>query len=74
MKYKVWIELPEHNQKAHAELATNMLHRCGYNQSVKIWWNEKKQQYCLRTGGPGDFIELPDKGHWFDLELMAGGS
>lgn len=71
MKHKVWIELPNHDHETHAALATKMLHKLGFNESVDIWWNESKRLYCLTTNSSGEFLQLNDHGHWFDLDFIA---
>lgn len=76
MKYKheVWVELQnrsnEYNDGA-ATLATKMLHKLGYNESVKIEWSKRKDVYLLTINSAGEFLELPDGGHWFDLDFIA---
>lgn len=69
MKHKIWIELPEHDQEEHARLATIVLHKLGYNEAVKIDWTGER--YDLTLNEAGEFIELADNGHWFDLYFCA---
>ncbi len=67
-KYKVWLELPNENHQRNAFLATNMLHKLGYNKSVTI--KHVNDKYYLTLNSAGEFLELADNGHWFDLEFI----
>lgn len=68
---RVWIELeyPEDTIEGElrAKLASNMLQRLGYGIDRAIFWHEKKMRYCVTVDGDG-FLELQDKGHWFNLD------
>jgi len=76
-KRKVWIELESKGlftdeQRHEITVRGNvMLRKLGYNQSVVFWWNERKKCYCLTMNETEEFLELPDNGHWFDLNFIA---
>ncbi len=69
MKNKVWIELPNSNHEVNAGLATKMLHKLGYNESVSI--SATKGIYYLILNAAGEFLELANNGHWFDLDFIS---
>ncbi len=73
MSNKIWIELEagDTDRVANAELATRVLHKLGFNESVKFWWDENKNQYGLTINGAGEFLTLSDNGHWFNLDFAA---
>ena len=69
MKHKIWLELPLHDQKEHARLATKVLHKLGFNEHVKI--EHSGRGYYLTLNEAGEFLELEDNGHWFDLDFVS---
>jgi len=75
---RIWIELtlPKYNDperetiaKKQAALATNMIRRLGSDGS-EFFWNEHKSCYCLADSS-GTYVELSDKGHWFNLDFFG---
>jgi hypothetical protein len=74
---KVWIELQvssdQEENKARAKLAHNMLKKLGIKSGTYdiIWWHERKQVYCVTTSEAGTFMEMGDKGHWFNLDYLG---
>lgn len=72
---RVWIELDRPVDKAdgdkRAQLATNILRRCGDPYS-KFWWNERRGLYCITIDSGGSYKECIDNGHWFNLEYLGG--
>lgn len=78
-KTRVWIELPKmagasvERQTDIAVKGTVMLHKLGFNEHVAFWWNGRKNVLCLTLNEAEEFMELPDNGHWFNLNFIATG-
>ena len=82
MANSVWIELKKApaaggnkgrseavaNNKTRAALATNMIRRLG-SQSEFTFSEEKWVYLFVREGG--EFSELSENGHWFNLEFFG---
>lgn len=73
---RVWIELDKPKDKEHAEkqcrLANNMLKRLCVkpeDMTSKFFYSEHSRTYCF--GGDYGYIELPDHGHWFNLDSLG---
>jgi hypothetical protein len=72
--HRVWIEIEtpsdidEGNKRA--ALVSAMLEKLGA-PAASIWWHNAKGVYCITIDGSGAFLEMSDRGHWFDLEEVA---
>ena len=75
---KVWIELktgsPEENE-TRASLMTTMLARLHDEDdrklSPEIKWSEHHDCYIKIDKPCGSYLELVDKGHWFNLDYFG---
>lgn len=72
----VWIELErgddEYNECC-ALKATQMIRRLGIEHDY-FKWNQSRQQYeyLMGAGGNHGYLELPEDGHMFNLDFLAG--
>jgi hypothetical protein len=74
--HRIWIELVRPQSAEHAnhvcELANNMLKRLfSPDTTFAFWWNDSKGCYCLTKDEAGGFLELADRGHWFNLDYVG---
>jgi hypothetical protein len=77
MTNRIWIELekPENDEHAHeqCQLANKMLKRLGL-EVMEFWWGYggKSITYNLTLNDSGMYLVCADKGHWFNLDKLAG--
>ena len=73
MTNRIWIELakPENDEHAHeqCQLANKMLKRLGL-EVMEFWWGYGT--YNITLNDSGMFCKCPDRGHWFNLNKLAG--
>lgn len=78
-KNLVWIELPAPASKEDGEeqcrLANNMLERLTSKEDVAnnsfFYMENKSGRFTLCLGGPYGYVELPDRGQWFNLDYLG---
>ena len=84
MNNRIWIELDKGSDDLSDEallsfrseqcrLANIMLKRLGF-EDMEFFVSDKKpnHRYCLIIDSAGQFLELTDRGHWFDLDFIGG--
>ena len=77
MTSRIWIELDKPTSLEHGEeqckLANKMLERLGVDK-MKFWigLGPGKMVYNITLNDSGMFAECPDRGHWFNLNRLAG--
>lgn len=75
---RIWIELDkptgaEHGQ-LQCELANALLDRLsppGKPSTARFWYSDRKARYNLTVDEAGGFLELADRGHWFNLDKLS---
>lgn len=71
MQNKIWIELDKPKDKLHAieqcRLANLMLVRLGVKYG-EFFVSERGYCFGSNTG----YLDLPDRGHWFNLDFLSG--
>ncbi len=73
----VWIELERHESNGANEIAafraTKMLRRLGIEHNSFHWSVPCQQyQYLMGENGNGGYYDLPEDGHMFNLDYLAG--
>lgn len=78
MANRIWIELDKPTNKAHAEeqcrLANNMLKRLKgspNDDTGEFFYTEHKGRKRYAFGGPMGYVDLPDNGHWLNLDYLG---
>jgi hypothetical protein len=75
MTSRIWIELDKQESLEHGEeqckLANKMLKRLGV-ESMEFWIDPIKLKYNITLNDSGMFAECSDRGHWFNLNHLAG--
>ena len=71
----VWIELERtddaETNRYNAVLATQMLRKLGVTIGQFEWWSTEKTDTYVYIQEGGSFYELPEDGHFFNLEYLA---
>jgi hypothetical protein len=71
---RVWIELErpkdDHEGDKRAAQATLIMRAFG-DAITTFWWNKRQGVYCLTIDTGGSYLELGDRGHWFNLDRIA---
>lgn len=77
MTNRVWIEIEKAKDstegKARAALLSAMLKRLGvdYGRYPPVFWSERERSYCFTIDGGGSYVYAEDRGHWFNLDMLA---
>lgn len=80
---KVWIELDKPKDDFHAEdmaeKVTKMLARLGCKHTTIRWCrdeegvaNNLRGKFIVTIDSGGSFLVMTDRGHWFNLDFLAG--
>ena len=73
----VWIELERHSEDEANELSalkgTQLLRRLGIEHDSFKWNSERGQyEYLMGPDGNHGYYDLPQDGHMFNLDYLAG--
>jgi len=73
MKNRIWIELDKPESIEHADeqcrLANKLLERLGLGEMA--FWTDYGT-YNITLNDSNMFLKCPDRGHWFNLDKLAG--